>query len=192
MGFDFNHRIRDANHKILKTTRKKTSFGSNCIWQLNLLRGYDNSIYCDTEEDQIKNIKAPLLCFEAVSGLLVSFFNSELIGLWGWTMSSFIILQICYVGEQVNFWHPTWVFLCALVMLPNTYGSGRWLREWRWSWQVGKQENFLYEAHHPYSDYSNLPMYFMSIDAQCQLLTKYKNYRDYLWQGSWEKKNATW
>ena len=41
---------------------------------------YDMLIFCDVDEDEIKNVKATMLCFEAVSGLKINFFKSELIG----------------------------------------------------------------------------------------------------------------
>lgn len=34
----------------------------------------DTIIFCDANEDQIRNVKAILLCFEAVSSLKVNFF----------------------------------------------------------------------------------------------------------------------
>lgn len=37
----------------------------------------DMLIFCEDNEDQIKNVKATLLCFEAVSNLKIDFFNSE-------------------------------------------------------------------------------------------------------------------
>ena len=36
---------------------------------------------CEANEDQIKNVKAILFCFESVSGLKINFFKSELIGI---------------------------------------------------------------------------------------------------------------
>ena len=39
----------------------------------------DTLIFREANEDQIKNGKAILFCFEAVSGLKISFFKSELI-----------------------------------------------------------------------------------------------------------------
>ena len=41
----------------------------------------DTLIFCDANEDQIRNVKAILICFEAVSGLEINFFKSELIGI---------------------------------------------------------------------------------------------------------------
>ena len=40
----------------------------------------DTLLFCDANETQICNIKAILMCFEAVSGLRVNFFQSEMIG----------------------------------------------------------------------------------------------------------------
>lgn len=41
----------------------------------------DMLIFCGAEEDQVRSIKAMLLCFEAVSGLTINFYKSELIGM---------------------------------------------------------------------------------------------------------------
>lgn len=41
----------------------------------------DAFIFCGTEEEQVKNIKAVLLCFEAVLGLEIKFFKSEIISI---------------------------------------------------------------------------------------------------------------
>lgn len=40
----------------------------------------DTIIFCKADEDQVKNVKTILLCFEAVSGMKVNFFKSELLG----------------------------------------------------------------------------------------------------------------
>lgn len=41
----------------------------------------DTLIFCEAnKEQQVKNVKAILICFEALSGLKVNFFKSELIG----------------------------------------------------------------------------------------------------------------
>ena len=37
-------------------------------------------LFCDATEDQLKNVKSILLCFEVVSGLQVNFFKNEIIG----------------------------------------------------------------------------------------------------------------
>eukprot|EP00268_Persea_americana_P038868 TRINITY_DN38524_c0_g1_i1.p1 TRINITY_DN38524_c0_g1~~TRINITY_DN38524_c0_g1_i1.p1 ORF type:complete len:155 (+),score=21.32 TRINITY_DN38524_c0_g1_i1:451-915(+) len=41
----------------------------------------DTLIFCAANEDRIQNVKATLLCFEAMSGLKINFFKSELIGI---------------------------------------------------------------------------------------------------------------
>ena len=41
----------------------------------------DTLIFCETNEDQVKNVKAILICYEAVSGLKINFFKIELIGI---------------------------------------------------------------------------------------------------------------
>ena len=41
----------------------------------------DTLIFCGADEYQVRNVKATILCFEAVSGLKVNFFKSEVIGL---------------------------------------------------------------------------------------------------------------
>ena len=41
----------------------------------------DTLIFCGAEEDQVKNVKAIFICYEAVLGLKINFFKSELIGL---------------------------------------------------------------------------------------------------------------
>ena len=41
----------------------------------------DTLIFCGAEEAQVRNAKATILCFEAVSGLKVNFCKSEVIGL---------------------------------------------------------------------------------------------------------------
>ena len=46
----------------------------------NLQFADDTLIFCDASEEQIRNLKAILICFEAVSGLKINFFRSELIG----------------------------------------------------------------------------------------------------------------
>lgn len=40
----------------------------------------DRILFYNVEEDQLRNIKAILLCFESASGFIVNFFRSELIG----------------------------------------------------------------------------------------------------------------
>lgn len=40
----------------------------------------DTIILCEANEDQVKNVKTIMLCFEVVLGLKVNFFKSELIG----------------------------------------------------------------------------------------------------------------
>lgn len=40
----------------------------------------DILIFCEATEDEIKNEKATLLCFDTVSRLRVNFFKSEIIG----------------------------------------------------------------------------------------------------------------
>lgn len=47
----------------------------------NLLFVDDALLFCNTEEDQLHNVKAILLCFEVVSGLRVSFFKSKIISI---------------------------------------------------------------------------------------------------------------
>ena len=37
--------------------------------------------FCEANEDQVKNVKAILICYEAVSGLKINFFKRELIGI---------------------------------------------------------------------------------------------------------------
>lgn len=41
----------------------------------------DTLIFCGANEVQVKNVKAILICFEAVSSLKINFFKSELIRL---------------------------------------------------------------------------------------------------------------
>ena len=41
----------------------------------------DTLIFCGVSEDQIMNVKATLICFKAMSGLLINFCKSELIGI---------------------------------------------------------------------------------------------------------------
>lgn len=41
----------------------------------------DTIIFCEADEDQIKNVKAILQCFDAVLGLKVNFFKSDLLGI---------------------------------------------------------------------------------------------------------------
>lgn len=40
----------------------------------------DTLLFCDADVDQLLNVKAILLCFEAVSGLKVNFFKCEMLG----------------------------------------------------------------------------------------------------------------
>lgn len=40
----------------------------------------DMLIFCRADKEQIKNVKAILLCFEAVSGMKINFFKSEILG----------------------------------------------------------------------------------------------------------------
>ena len=48
---------------------------------VNLLQFSDGYlIFCGAEEQQLLNIKVILFCFEAVLGLKVNFFKSELLG----------------------------------------------------------------------------------------------------------------
>ena len=48
---------------------------------LDMIYKKTDQLDCEPNEDQIKNVKAILLCFEVVSGLKINFFKSELIGI---------------------------------------------------------------------------------------------------------------
>lgn len=65
-----------SNSKLMKGFRP--SHGAEEISHLQFAD--DTLLFCDANETQICNIKAILLCFEAVSGLRVNFFKSEMIG----------------------------------------------------------------------------------------------------------------
>ena len=41
----------------------------------------DTLIFCEADEDQIRNVKAILLCFEVVLGSKINYLKSELIGI---------------------------------------------------------------------------------------------------------------
>lgn len=79
-------------------------------------------IFCEAEEDQVQNIKATLICVEAVSGLKINFFKSELIGIGvdsyrpvfanilGFKIGSFPIiylgLPLCLGRTKKLVWNP--------------------------------------------------------------------------------------
>eukprot|EP00268_Persea_americana_P005048 TRINITY_DN11696_c0_g1_i8.p1 TRINITY_DN11696_c0_g1~~TRINITY_DN11696_c0_g1_i8.p1 ORF type:complete len:234 (+),score=29.37 TRINITY_DN11696_c0_g1_i8:35-736(+) len=83
----------------------------------------DTLIFCGENEDQIRNVKATLLCFEAVSGLKVNFLKSELIGIRtekskllqyaeilgckvGDLPSSYLGLPLCLGTVTKSLWNP--------------------------------------------------------------------------------------
>ena len=83
----------------------------------------DALIFCGDDEDQIRNVKATLLCFEAVSGLKDNFFKSELIGIRmeksqlhkyadisrctvGDLPTSYLGLPLCVGSVNKTLWNP--------------------------------------------------------------------------------------
>lgn len=89
----------------------------------NLQFADDTFLFCDAEEDQLRNIKVILLCFKAVSGLRINLFKSELIGikvnedwdarlgdiLWckaGSLPTSYLGLPLCIVAASASLWNP--------------------------------------------------------------------------------------
>ena len=92
--------------------RKVTKVGSACLFEgfkvsrntpviSHLQFADDTLLSCGAEEDQVKNVKATILCFEVVSGLRVNFFKSEVIGL---RMEQPLLLKfseimVCKVGK---------------------------------------------------------------------------------------------
>lgn len=83
----------------------------------------DTLIFCAANEDQIKNVKATLLCFEAVSSLKMNLFKSELIGIRveeallihhadilgckvGHLPSSHLGLLLCQGSAHKSLWDP--------------------------------------------------------------------------------------
>lgn len=61
----------------------------------------DTLIFCGNDEDQIRYVKATLLCFEAVSGLKINFSKSEVIGIRmdKSLLHKFARIMGCKVGE---------------------------------------------------------------------------------------------
>eukprot|EP00268_Persea_americana_P046828 TRINITY_DN48445_c0_g1_i1.p1 TRINITY_DN48445_c0_g1~~TRINITY_DN48445_c0_g1_i1.p1 ORF type:complete len:114 (-),score=18.34 TRINITY_DN48445_c0_g1_i1:96-437(-) len=83
----------------------------------------DAILFCEAEEEQLRNIKVILLCFEAVSSLRVNFFKSELIGIRvdeshlqnltdligykaGALPSTYLGLPLCYGAASKSLWMP--------------------------------------------------------------------------------------
>lgn len=95
----------------------------------------DAMILCDANSDQILNAKAILHCFEVVSGLKVSFFTSELIGVT--TDSSSLPGFANFLGCKVGSLLASYLGLPhVLVMWQNLFGILS-LREWRSTWLYG-------------------------------------------------------
>ena len=65
-----------ANGNLIRGSRSSSS--SPIVSHLQL--DDDTLLFSDADEEEIKNVKATQLCFEAVSGLKINFFKSELIG----------------------------------------------------------------------------------------------------------------
>ena len=77
--------VGEALSRIIETTASgslikgfRTSINGPTVSHFQFAN--DTLLFCYAEDDKIKNVKATLLCFEAVSGLKVNFFKSELIG----------------------------------------------------------------------------------------------------------------
>ena len=68
------HAVRNAN--VIKGFRP--SYGAQEITHLQFAN--DTFLFCEANETQILNIKAILLCFEAISSLRVDLFKGEMIG----------------------------------------------------------------------------------------------------------------
>ena len=84
----------------------------------------DNTIiFCDAKEEQIKNVVAILRCFEAVSGLKVIFFKSELIGMKDHTLEGLLVL--C-AASLLRFHRLIWACLFALEVYQNQSVTQFW------------------------------------------------------------------
>eukprot|EP00268_Persea_americana_P008169 TRINITY_DN13144_c0_g1_i12.p1 TRINITY_DN13144_c0_g1~~TRINITY_DN13144_c0_g1_i12.p1 ORF type:complete len:489 (+),score=85.97 TRINITY_DN13144_c0_g1_i12:613-2079(+) len=80
---------------------------ANTILEISHLQFADDTLlFCNADEDQLRNVKAILFYFEAVSGLRVNFFKSELIG---------IKVNEDHLNRLAN------IFGCKAVTLPSTY-----------------------------------------------------------------------
>ena len=163
----------------------------------NLIRGFrvtrtapishlqfvDNTlVFFEANEDQIKNVKAILICFEAVSGLKINFFKSELIGIrveeslmgqligiLGCKVESF---PVTYLGLPLCRGHANKVVWTSMVE--------RKLSTWRASYlSLGGRITLIKAV------LGNLPIYFMSI-LKCpvsviNIIKKFQ--REFLWHG---------
>ncbi|XXG53084.1 hypothetical protein AAC387_Pa03g1242 [Persea americana] len=79
----------------------------------------DTLLFYDANEFQLRNVKAILLCFQAVSGLRVNFFLSEMIGVRveDSHLASLADIFCCKAGSLPSSYlglPPIWAFLCAL------------------------------------------------------------------------------
>ena len=153
----------------------------------------DTLIFCEAEDEQIKNVVAVLMCFEAVSGLKVNFSKSALLGVEeeAHLMEVLAIIMGCKVGS----------FLTTYLGLPLCLG--RPSKE-VWNTMVDRVEQKMATWKAKYlslggriilikSALSNLPTYFMSMFKCSALIVSRieKLQRNFLWQGKGTKKKVS-
>eukprot|EP00268_Persea_americana_P046829 TRINITY_DN48445_c0_g1_i2.p1 TRINITY_DN48445_c0_g1~~TRINITY_DN48445_c0_g1_i2.p1 ORF type:complete len:118 (-),score=12.02 TRINITY_DN48445_c0_g1_i2:125-478(-) len=81
----------------------------------------DTILLCDAEEEQLRNIKGILLCFEAFSGFRANLFKSELIGL-ELKKAIYKVWQTLLGAKQGCFPQHIWDCHFAMERHPNLYG----------------------------------------------------------------------
>ena len=120
-------------------------------------------VSCNASENQIENAKATLICFEAVSGLKVNHFKSELIGIR--VEDSLMHKYVEILGCTVGSFPATYLsFPCVWGRPINQCGIRYW-RELKGKYLLVKQIIFPLEEKVTLirSALPNLPVYYMSI-----------------------------
>lgn len=150
----------------------------------------DTLIFCGPREDQIINVKATVLCFEAVSGLKVIFFKSEVIGLR--TEKSLLLscseimgckigdLPLSYLGMPLCSWRVTISLWNPVVEMVE-----RKLSSWKVNYlSIGGRVTLIKSV------LSNLPVYYFSMFRCPSSIIKRleRLQREFLWHGTSSQK----
>eukprot|EP00268_Persea_americana_P014029 TRINITY_DN16210_c0_g1_i2.p1 TRINITY_DN16210_c0_g1~~TRINITY_DN16210_c0_g1_i2.p1 ORF type:complete len:280 (+),score=35.24 TRINITY_DN16210_c0_g1_i2:349-1188(+) len=150
----------------------------------------DTLIFCGAEEDQVRNVKTTILCFEAVLGLKVNFFKSEVIGL---KFEKHLLIKCseilgCKIGElpvlylrmplcsgrvSKSLWNP---------VLERVEGK---LSSWKAKYlSIGGRATLIKSV------LSNLPVYYFSIfRCPVSIIKRLERLQiDFLWHGTSSQK----
>ena len=146
----------------------------------------DTLLFCDTNEFQLLNVKAILLCLEAVSGLRVNFFKSEMIGVRveDTHLASLADILGCKVGSLPSSYLglPLCIEVASKALRsPMIERMEKRLSLWKANYlSLGGRITLIKAA------LANLPIYFMSMFRCPMEVIKHfeKLQRDFLWHGN--------